>query len=142
MSKVLWVFVFVIVLNSYMFLGQVSIDKMNPGSSTQFFNYQGSTLQGYDIGNYTLEDDPVNRLPGQQASVSPTTGNVFTDGWAATKNWFLQTTGITYLKAIATAVPNFLKAMGLEPEISFALGYMWYAFSIVIVVFFIKGYYT
>lgn len=142
MSKVLWTFTFVIVLNMYIFLAQASVLHVNPASSTVFFNYEGSAIQGYDTGNYTLEDDPVNRLPGQQASVSPTTGNIFTDTWTATKNWFLQTTGIVYLKAIATAVPNFLKAMGLPPEMAFALGYLWYAFSLTIVVMFIKGFYS
>lgn len=130
--------VFVLSLNMFFFFEQQAVNDINPGG-TQFFTYAGSHIGGFDQGNYTLPSDPTSAIPVTTTSVSPTTGNIFTDAWSATTNWLLNTTGISYLIAIVNTVPNFLKALGLPAAFAFGVGYLWYAFSVMIVILFIRG---
>lgn len=130
--------VFVLALNAIFFLGQTAVTEINP-TGTQFFNYDGSMIANYDQGNHTLPTDPTDGLPSTLPSVSPTTGNIFTDGWSATQNWILDATGGSYLLDFLKAVPNFLLAIGLPQELSYALGFIWYLFSFTIIVLFIRG---
>lgn len=132
--------VFVLGLNAFFFWGQTATNDINPGG-TQFFNYQGSHISRYDQGNYTLPSDPTTSIPSTTPSISLTTGNIFTDAWSATTNWLLDNTGVSYLIAIVNTVPNYLKAIGLPAEFAFGIGYLWYAFSILIIILFIRGIY-
>jgi hypothetical protein len=133
--------IFVLALNAIFFWGQEAICDINPATCTQFFTYQGSHIQSYDTGNYTVSDDPTAEVLGisQQATVSGSSGNIFTDAWSAITNWFLSITGIKYLIAIVNTVPNFLKAIGLPGAFAFGVGYMWYAFSIWVIITFVRG---
>lgn len=130
--------IFVLALNAFFFWGQTASDSINPGG-TQFFNYDGSHIAGYNQGNYTLPTDPTQSIPSTVPSISPTTGNIFTDAWSASTNWLLDATGARYLIAIVNTVPNFLQAIGLPSEFAFGIGYIWYAFSILIIILFIRG---
>ena len=132
------VLIFVLGINVLFFFGQTAVASINPGGAS-IFNYQGSLIASYDTGNYTLPTDPSTQLPNQAGSISPTTGNIFTDAWSALTNWFLSVTGGKYLIAFINTVPNFLKALGLPAEFAFAAGWLWYLFSLFIIVAYIRG---
>lgn len=130
--------IFVLALNAFFFWAQTATNDINPGG-TQFFNYAGSHIARYDQGNYTLPTDPTTSIPSTVPSISPTTGNIFTDAWSATTNWLYTNTGIGYLIAIVNTVPNFLQAIGLPAAFAYGIGYIWYVFSIMILFLFIRG---
>lgn len=130
--------VFVLLLNGLFFWSQLAVNDINP-NGPQFFNYNGSDIQQYDQGGYSLPTDPTTALPTTVASISATTGNVFTDPWTTIQGWFLSVPGVKYLIAIVNTLPNYLKALGLPVEFAYTVGYMWYVFSIFIVIMFIRG---
>lgn len=132
-------------INVMMFLGQVAVLELNPAAPV-FFNFKGSMLGEFDVnkgntaGNYSLDDsDPASRIPSATASVNPSSGNIFTDMFASIKNWLLQSTGVNYLLAILSAPYNFLKSIGLPNAFTFAVGTLWYAVSLLLLVLFVTG---
>ena len=129
----------VLSINVFLFLGQMAVNDINPGQAPQFFNADEQLIGDFDAGNYTLNENITDKLPGGEGSVSPTTGNVFTDLFSTMKNWFLESTGLNYLVAIINAVPNFLKIIGLPKEFVFAIGFFWHAITLFLVINFIKG---
>jgi hypothetical protein len=132
--------IFVLVLNAFFFWGQEAVTDINPGG-TKFFTYTGSHIASYDQGNYTINQDPTAELTGisQQATVQGSSGNIFTDAWSAITNWFLSLTGVKYVTAIVNTVPNFLKAIGLPAAFAFGIGYIWFVFSIWVLIAFVRG---
>jgi hypothetical protein len=130
-----------------MFLGQVSMGHLNP-DGTVFFNNGGNILCQFEAngcanitnGNYDVTgQNPADRLPTTSSSVSPTTGNIFTDTFNTLKNWFLESTGLGYVINILAGPSSFFKAIGLPSEISFILGAMWYAIGLYFLIAFIAG---
>lgn len=134
----LFALMIVLALNTIFFLSQTAVTDINPGG-TQFFNYGGSMIGNYDQSNYTLPTNPTISVPSTVPSVSPTTGNIFTDAWSASTNWLLDVTEGQYLIDFILAVPNFLKAIGLPAEFTYAVGFMWYLFALTVVILFIRG---
>jgi len=128
----------VLAINLMLWFGQIAILEINPDASN-FFNPEGTLIDKFDAGNYTLDDDTINQLPSGESSVSVTTGNIFTDAWTGIKNWFLDSTGISYLLNVLSAPMSFLKAIGLPPEFSFGLGAMWYIICFLLLIGFIRG---
>jgi len=110
---------------------------------TSFFNYDGSHIQNFDAGNYTLDEDITSQLPtgSGQADVDEDTGNFFTDTFRTMKNWLLETTGLKYVIGVLNALPNFVKIIfpAKYAKVSFALGYLWNALVIFALVFWLKG---
>lgn len=129
---------FVLFVNVLMFLGQTSIDKINPEGPSRFFNYDGSWLNAKDDGNFTLNEDIT--LPESQSSVDVTDGNVFTDTWRTIKTWLTDNIpGLDFLERIINGPSSFLKAAGLPSEISFAIGWLWHMMGIFLFVAWIRG---
>lgn len=135
---------FILALNLFLFFGQYGVDAIAEEEGTtgsQFFNYEGSLIQSYDAGNYTLNEDVSGTLPSSQGSIEPDTNNFFTDTFATIKNWFLDSTGLNYFLGIVNAFPNVLKSMGLPAPMVFGLGFLWHALTLFLIVAFIKGNY-
>lgn len=128
----------VLAINLMLWFGQIAVTELNP-SSTQFFNNEGSLINKYNAGNYTLDDDTINQLPSSESSVSVTTGNIFTDAWTSVKGWFLDSTGLSYILNVLSAPMSFLRAISLPQEFAFGLGAMWYAITLFLVIAFIRG---
>ena len=128
----------VLAINLLLWFGQIAVSELNPESS-QFFDKEGSLVNNYDKGNYTLEENPINDLPDSESSVSVTTGNIFTDLFSTMKNWFLKTTGLSYILNILSAPMSFLRALHLPSEFAFGLGAMWYGLTLFLVIAFIRG---
>lgn len=135
--------VFVLALNVLMFLTQASVQAINPEANI-FFTCEGHMLDEFDKNSGSGEpvldtENTYNNLPSGEGSVSPTTGNFFTDVFSSAKNWFAKKTGLSYLAGIVSAPYNMLKAMGLPNAFSFAMGTLWYALTFFLIVGFILG---
>ena len=140
--KVLTFLIFTMLLSIFLFLGQVSVDKITDQygvPNTEFYNYNGSTLSNFDAGNYTVERNVSSVLPEGQGQIEPESGNFFTDTFSTLKNWVAETTGFKYVGMIVGAVPNFLESLGLPPEVAFALGALFNSIAILLLIAFIVG---
>lgn len=135
----------VLSINALLFLGQVAALEMNPEGPVQFYNCQGSILGQLETGScagptYILNDtNPSNLLPSQGSQIQISNGNIFTDTFSAAISWLTQTTGLNYLYQIVSAPSNFLKALGLPQQFSFAIGALWYGFTFFLIVAYIMG---
>lgn len=134
----------VLAVNAMLFLGQIAALEMNP-DGPQFYNCEGSILGSFEAsdcvgGVYVLNDaDPASQLPSQGGEITVDSGNVFTDTFSAAVSWFTESTGLNYLYNILAAPSNFLKALGLPSEFAFAIGAMWYGFTLLTIVAFALG---
>jgi hypothetical protein len=107
----------------------------NEGNLLCKFEAAGCANSTYDVTG----QNPGDRLPDTSISVSPTTGNIFTDTFNTLKNWFMENTGLGYVVNILAGPSSFFKAVGLPAEISFILGAMWYAIGLYFLIAFIAG---
>lgn len=144
-STLTYAFMIVISINACLWLGQVAMLDINP-DATEYITCEGTALGTVEANNcqiqgsyYLTDEDPTTRLPSSESSISPTTGNIFTDSFTAIKNWFLETTGLSYLVQVLSAPSNFLKAIGVPSEISFAFGGLWYLITLFLIIAFFTG---
>lgn len=139
MARIAIMFLFVLVVNALFFVTQAAVNDIGGGAHT-WYTYENSTLKSYDAGDYVVETDAESRLPDSDPTTTSSTGNVFTDTWGAIKGWWSKAVnGVKYIGTLASTVPNFLSSIGLPKELSFVLGVVWYAFSVIIMISFIRG---
>jgi len=130
--------VFVLVLNMFMFLAQVSMDNLNPGGSPEIYHQEGGILDKF--GEEVLESDPIGSLPGGSATVEVSQGNFFQDMFASIKNFFGKTLGLNYVVQIVSAPANIFKMItGVPTEVSWVFGVMWYAVTLFLIIAFMWG---
>lgn len=145
MSFLTRILLIVLGINAMLMLGQAAVLEINPSGAPVFFDCQGTIFgeleqNGCTTGTYVLNDTtPTSLLPSGETSVSPTTGNIFTDGFTALKNWLLTSTGLGYVTSILGAPSNFLKMMGLPPVFSFVVGALWYGLTLFLIIAFLIG---
>lgn len=137
-SNVTIALTFVMCLNVLMWLGQVSINDINP-DSTQYFNCEGGLMSNYGNCNTYNMSDSTSLLPTAEGSISATTGNFFTDTFSSIKSWFLKLPGVNMIAGIVSAPYNIMKAIGLPIELCFGLGVFWYAITIFLIIAFFWG---
>lgn len=130
--------VIVMSINVMLFLGQAAALELNP-DGTQYYNNEGTLLNSFRGGNYTLPNNPDELLPSGESSVNPETGNIFTDTFSATRSWLLETTGLGYLINLLGAPAQFLYSIGLPAAFSWAIGALWYGITLFILVSWIIG---
>jgi len=130
--------VIVLAINIMLWFGQMAVLSVNP-DGVNFFNPEGSLLNSFNKGNYSLSDDPLAQLPTSESSVSVTTGNIFTDLFSTVKNWFIGSTGLGYLLNVLSAPMSFLNALLLPKQFAFALGGLWYGVTFFLIIAFIRG---
>ena len=134
----------VLAVNALLFLGQVAALELNP-EGTQFYNCGENILSSFEASNctngvYVLDDsDPASQLPSQGSEISAGTGDIITDTFSAVISWFTQSTGLRYLYNILAAPANFLKALGVPSAFAFAIGALWYGFTLLTIVAFVLG---
>lgn len=133
--RFIYAIVFVLFVDMIFFLGQMTIDKEMPG--TVIWDTDDAVMMKYDTGNYTRETFTTDQLPSTQKGVS-TIGEYITDTFSTVKEWFLDTTGLKYLDAFINAVPRYIDGMGAPQEVAFALGTVWHALSIVLLIWGLK----
>jgi len=136
---------FSVALTMLLFLTQTSMNNLAEESgiigSTQVFNYEGSNIQAFDSGNYTIGTDYSADLPSGQGQIEPDGGNFFTDIFSTVKNWIMETTGAKYITDVLSALPSFLSRM-MPSEfqaVAFAIGYLWHVLTFLSIVFWFKG---
>ena len=131
-------------VNIMLWLGQVAVLELNP-TGPQFYNCKDSMIGGFEAQNcqgtqYALADsNPNAQLPTGTGTVTTTSGTLYTDPFSVISNWFSQATGLKYIYNILAAPANFLKAIGVPSEFSFAIGAFWYGFTLFIIVAFFFG---
>lgn len=130
-------------------LAQISMQNLNPGGSAVFINNNGNPLcdvlsNGCGTYNNTLTN-PLEDLPSSSASVSPTTGNIWTDSFTAVKEWVI-TPGQWILKTLSfpyTALVAAGKGMGVPPSINITIAVLfstlWYGIGIFFIVNWLTG---
>ena len=135
---------FIMAVNLFLFSSQMAITDMAQESGEvgveTFYNFDGNVLADFDEGNYTVTQDVTGQLPSGTGQVEQDEGNIFTDTFVIMRNWLTEATGYKYLKAIVTAFPNTLKQIGLPAEMAFALGALWHAITILMIIMFLRGY--
>ena len=137
--KILTALAFVLIINVLFFFADQAIADINPADDApSIMNYEDSLISEYDKGNYTLKEFNEDELPTAQGQVSES-GNWFTDTFLTIKSWFLDLPGVKHAVAIVNAIPSFLIAIQLPPEIAYAIGFLWHAFSIFLIIYFLKG---
>lgn len=135
---VTWI-MFVILLDAFLFMGQLAVTEINPEGNVQIFNIDDSITAKNDAGNYTLDPDVLGKLPSGEDSVSPETGNIFTDIFASIKSWVADSTGISYIVDYINAFPNFLKSLGLPTRFVFIVGSVWHTVNVFLFVLLMWG---
>ena len=144
MSNMTTAVVIILSINVIFFLAQAAMTDISQ-DSTQFYNGTGSVLCSFESSGCTgstyqvNSQDPANVLPSVDASVSPTTGNIFTDTFTSIKNWLLDNSGIGFLLNILGAPVSFMNAIGLPSVVSFAIGAMWYGLTLFLIISWIAG---
>ena len=144
MSNLTTALMIVMGINAMLFLGQMAVLDINPSGTTFYHCEDGSLAQfeadGCTGSNYVLNStDPASQLPSGVSSVSPETGNIFTDTFTTIKSWFLDTSGLSYLVSILSAPMTFLSALGLPQAFNFALGSLWYGVTLFLILAFLLG---
>lgn len=143
MSNLTVALVFVLTVNALLFLAQASVMDLNPDGEG-FYNAEGSLISNFaennDVNNPVLNKEKiVNSLPEGEATISPETGNLFTDTFSSVKRWFTGLPGINYIYGIVMAPYNMLKAMNLPNAFAFAIGSLWYGVTLFLIVAFFWG---
>lgn len=136
----------VLAVNLMLWLGQVAVLELNPVGPV-FYNCNESIIAQFGqngCNTYVLNDtNPTAQLPttGSTIQVDNTGGggNFFTDTFSAGLNWITQSTGLGYLYNILAAPSNFLKAIGLPPQFSFGISFLWYGFTLFLIVSWLFG---
>lgn len=142
MNDVAKMLLIVLAIDLFFMMGQVAMTELNPAAD--FYNAKGDLLKDYDAGDYTVFELDGNNLDGMLPSsadsvASAEDGNVFTDIVKSARNWFLESTGLSYIGKVVNAFPNFLKAINLPPVLSFGLGAIWHGFTLFLFVLLIWG---
>lgn len=131
---------FIFILNIMMWLTQVSALDMNPEGAVFYSPDNEIICQVGDCSSYTLNTSAINQqLPSAEGSISPTTGNLFTDTFSSIKDWLGDKLGLNYARSILSAPYQILQSMGLPLEFVYAIGTLWYGMSLIILVAFIWG---
>jgi len=135
---------FVLFMNLLMFLGQASVIELNLNEQNNtFYNYEGNIMYEFDSNknqsNPILNQSYYNEMPGSGSGIEISEGNIFTDTFISIKNWIARKTGLVYLKQIVSAPYNLLSSMHLPQTLTYAIGTVWYAITIFLIVSFIWG---
>ena len=145
--QILMALVFVVAIDLILMSSQYSVFAMaNESGITNptdlGFTFDESYIGYYDTsdGDFILSQNPESDLPSEGASVEDDNGgNFFTDLYVRFKSWLSNTTGFSYLIRLVTAVPNFLKTIGMPAPLAFALGVLWHGFTFILFIMFLRG---
>lgn len=143
MSNLTVALVFVLSVNAILFMAQASVMDLNPDSDG-FYNADGTLISNFakdnDVDNPIIDTDEITaNLPEAEGSLSPETGNFFTDSFSSIRRWFTSLPGINYIYGITMAPYNMLKAMNLPGAFVFGIGSLWYGITLFLIVAFFWG---
>lgn len=138
MTRLAYLVLVVFCIDAYLLFGQHAMNEINP-TGTKYINYEGSQISQFDSGNYTLDENAIDRLPGGSGQVSASTGNLFTDIFNVIKEWLLSVPGVGFIVSALNAVPNWLKSFGLDPFFAYAISAVWHAYAFWLLIEFMVG---
>lgn len=145
--KLVIALLFAFILNLLLWFGQIGLDAAatDAGVALQTkYVYNGSIIDQYDTGDYTLNPNSTELLPEGQASViDSTSDSFFVDTFASIKSWFESTTigkGVSYLNSFLFAFPNALKSTTMPVELIFGISALWYSIIVFLIVMMFRGY--
>lgn len=133
--------IIVMFINALMFLSQVAMYDINPGSNT-LYNYNGSALAQFGGSEQVLKTESLDSyIPNaDDGQLDTSTGNIFTDIFKSIKSFLFEIPGVKYLSLIVTAPYTILNGIfSSHPEMAFAIGTFWWAITIFLIVSFIWG---
>lgn len=147
MANLTYMLIIVMSINVMLFLGQAAVLAIDPNAASNFYNCNGNMLEQFDSNScdnsnaYVLDtENSIGGLPGGVASVSPTTGNVFTDIFTTAYEWIVNSIpGASYLLQLLGAPYFLLQALGLPNIFVFSIGTMWYGVTFFLIVAFLLG---
>jgi len=126
----------VIALNITMWFVQIAMSDINP-EGAKYWNCTGTVIENFgSCDNYSTVD-ASEFIPSAEDSISPTTGNIFTDIFSSIGRWVHQKYDV--VAGVITAPTNILKSMNLPSEFVFGIGLLWYTFSLLSVVLLFWG---
>ncbi len=135
-SNITLIAIAVISLNVLMWFTQLAMTDMNPAGS-KHWNCTGTVIENFgSCSDYSINDGS-EYMPSAEDSISPTTGNIFTDTFSSISRWVHQKWD--FIMGIITAPTNILKSMNLPPAFIFGVGLMWYGFSLLSVILLFWG---
>jgi hypothetical protein len=120
-----------LVMSGVFMMVNLSVNEYTEGSTygdTGLLDSYGNRTSG------TLNEFGEDTLPETEQSVSPETGNVFTDLFRTAKNWVLKTTGAQYVIDFLTAPVDLLRSMGLGNQLIFIIGALWYGVFVFLII--------
>lgn len=132
----------VLCINLFLFMAQLAVTDIAADlgtSGSSFYDYESNIFSDYDLGNYTVKDTYSDEFPITSSTVSADEGNWFTDTFTTIKEWFLDSTGLSYGLAFINAVPNLLKVLIPVPAVAFAMGALWHIFTVFLLIMSFRG---
>lgn len=141
-SNVTVALTFVMLLNVFLWIGQLTMNDLNPALTTETFKCEGSLIASNgNCANYQLNNatNQLNSLPSAGSTVFGTVSNFFVDIFNSIKNWFLSIPGVNQIFGMLTAPYNILTSMNLPPSFTFAIGSLWYGITFFLIIAFFWG---
>ena len=127
-------FLFMIFLNFLIFTSQTAVNNLAALSNdtAPVYSYTSSYMQGFDAGNYTLNEDYSSQLPVSNAGVISQLG-AYLFPLQVFLNWLTSFPAV--ILAFLTALPQFLVAMGLPAVLSWSIGFIWISAGTLLLIF-------
>ena len=147
MTALRYLLLVVFCIDAFLLMGQYSANQINPGG-IDFINYNGSLTSTFDTtgtcysSNGTrcvINEDVENQIPQSSSSISPTTGNIFTDSFTTIKGWFFSLPGVNYIVGAVNVLPNWLKGFGMDPVFAYIISAIWHMYAIWLLIEFLVG---
>lgn len=126
----------ILMLNFVFYLATPAINSYGLSNNPDF-GRNASLIDGYTES----QTDPAGQLPNIAQDVETEgDGGFFTDIFNSVKSFFgTAGAGLSFLNAFLTALPSFLRAIGLPSIITTAVSAFWYGSALLIFVSFMWG---
>lgn len=145
MAGLRYLLLVVFCIDAYLLMGQYAANEINP-TGTQFINYAGSMTSTYDTtgncyntNNCVINENVGGQIPQSSNSISPTTGNIFTDAFTTIKGWFFSIPGVNYIIGAVNVLPNWIKGFGMPSFFAYAISAVWHMYAIWLLIEFLVG---
>lgn len=145
MLRVSVLLLFILILNSFLFLVQESLDNIGieEGIATPtIFDQDNSLIASYGSNNQLNTANYTQELPNTDQGSITGEANIFTNVISVFKNWLLSIPGAKILKGMVTAMPSLLYSFvpfGFPVALAFIMSFIWYVLIIFLMVEWIRG---
>ena len=141
MGNLLTATIVIVLVNVLMWFTSIAMLDINP-SGNMCFSLDGSII-GETVSqtgsNYEVNGSFIDDLPGAEGTISPSSGNVFTDIFNNILGWLKSAPGIKYIYGVVSAPYNILKCTSLPNMFIVGLGTLWYLISFLILISYLWG---